>query len=73
MHCHYAPYVPVYRFWRGVLIVNTTQSDINEAVNELVREHLDSGADLNDIMNGLEDAKADAAYIAAQQALGEAA
>ncbi len=53
--------------------MNTTQSDINEAVNELVREHLASGADLNDILNGLEDAKADAAYIAAQQARAEAA
>jgi hypothetical protein len=50
-----------------------TQRDINEAINGLVREALASGADLNDILNGLDDSKADAAYIAAQQARADAA
>tara|TARA_R110000737_G_scaffold109875_2_gene142913 strand:+ start:7198 stop:7563 length:366 start_codon:yes stop_codon:yes gene_type:complete len=54
-------------FWRGVLIVNTTQKEINEAVTALVREYFEAGINVEDITNGLKDSIADAGYISAQR------
>tara|TARA_R110000851_G_scaffold143022_1_gene281825 strand:+ start:827 stop:1192 length:366 start_codon:yes stop_codon:yes gene_type:complete len=60
-------------FWRGVLIVNTTQKEINEAVTALVREYFEAGINVEDITNGLKDSIADAGYISAQREKWKAA
>lgn len=73
MHCCPALHAQRNCIRRGVLNVNTTQTDLNEAVTALAREALEAGGNIEDILNGLDDAKADAAYISAQQALGQAA
>lgn len=73
MHCCPALHAQRNRIRRGVLNVNTTQKDINELVTALAREALEAGANINDVMSGLEDSKADALYISAQQDLEPAA